>query len=519
MTLRYSWQVLACGVLAAALGCSHSSPGASNIPTISSFSPAKGKTGSSVVLKGYGFNGVTTVSVGGAYASFSIQGDNQLTLTVPDNGMSGVIGVVNALGTGGTATSFYVVPTLTSFTPATGAPGTVVTLTGTGFAGATGVTFGSGPAANYYVNSAQQAQAVVPYGSTSGSITITASDGDLATLTGFTYTGGAAVPPQIATAPTQGTTGTTVTLTGAGFTGVSAVKFGGVNAYFSVVDDADLTAMVPLNAVSGFIEVDSFLGPATSPAAFVVTPTITDFSPASGGTGTLVTLKGTGMVGTTSVAFGNAVTSNFMVIDANTVQANVAPGSATGPVTLVSNGVSCASAQAFTYVPDATAAPVITGVTDGTLNPPSAIAAGGTLTLTGTGFTGATSVAVGGVPAASFTVTGDTAIAFTVPGAAANGFISVANALGVAASPTSFVITPTVTGLSVTQGAANAKVTLTGTGFKGATSVTFGGNVTASFVVVDANTITTQVPAGAATGPITVAASGLTAQSGTFTVQ
>lgn len=518
MNVRTNWQVLASVAILAALGCSKSTPGASSVPVITSFSPAKGATGSTVVLQGSGFHGVSSVSVGGAGADFSIDSDNTLKVTVPDGAMSGPIGVVNALGTGGTKDKFYVTPTITSFTPTSGSPGTTVTLTGTGFVGATSVTFGGGPAASFFVNGANGAQAVVPYGSASGAVVLTTSNGDTASRTGFTYSGGAAIQPSITSAPTQGATGTTVALKGAGFTGVTSVKFGGVPAYFDVADDASLTATVPLNAVSGFIQVQSFLGVASSPSAFVVTPTITGISPASGRAGALVTLQGTGLIGTTQVSFGGTTPSNFLVLDANTIQANVAAGSSTGPVTILSNGQTCTSQDTFTFLADATSAPTITGVSDGNAGTPASISAGGTLTLTGTGFTGVTAVTVGGVPVPAFTVASDTSLVLTVPDVAENGFLAVSNSMGVAASPTSFVIRPTVTALSATQGAAGAQVTISGTGFKGTTSVVFGGNVTANFSVIDARTLKVQVPAGATTGPITVNASGLSAQSAAFTI-
>ena len=61
--------------------------------------------------------------------------------------------------------------------------------------------------------------------------------------------------------------------------------------------------------------------------------------------------------------------------------------------------------------------PAVTGVSPG--SGPST--GGNTVTVTGTGFTGASAVAFGTVPATSFTVNSDTSITATVPpGAAAS---------------------------------------------------------------------------------------------------
>jgi subtilisin-like proprotein convertase family protein len=78
---------------------------------------------------------------------------------------------------------------------------------------------------------------------------------------------------------------------------------------------------------------------------------------------------------------------------------------------------------------------------------------------------------------------------------------------------------PTVTNISSTTGAAGAAVTITGTNFAGVTGVKFANNVTATFTVVNATTITTTVPAGAVTGPITVSKAGCAdAQTAAFTI-
>ena len=78
--------------------------------------------------------------------------------------------------------------------------------------------------------------------------------------------------------PTSGPVGTVVTLTGAGFTGVTAVAFNGTPAVtFSAASDTQITATVPPGATSGAIAVTTPGGSASSATSFtvVVTPKVT----------------------------------------------------------------------------------------------------------------------------------------------------------------------------------------------------------------------------------------------------
>ena len=83
--------------------------------------------------------------------------------------------ILNPAATGSTSTpapspSATPAPTLTGFSPSTGPAGTSVTLTGSGFLSATGVSF-NGTAATYTIVSDTQITTTSPIGATSGKIT------------------------------------------------------------------------------------------------------------------------------------------------------------------------------------------------------------------------------------------------------------------------------------------------------------------------------------------------------------
>jgi hypothetical protein len=127
-------------------------------------------------------------------------------------------------------------PTVTKVTPAKGPPagGTIVTISGTSFTGATSVLFGSTPAAGFDVNSPKSITALSP-AATAGlvDIRVTAPGGTSAITT---YDHFKFAPPTVTgVAPSSGPAagGTSVTIAGTGFapgTGGTVLKFGGVLA-------------------------------------------------------------------------------------------------------------------------------------------------------------------------------------------------------------------------------------------------------------------------------------------------
>lgn len=89
---------------------------------------------------------------------------------------------------GGRQTINLPAPTVTSFTPTSGETGDTITITGTGFAGSTAVTFG-GTSATFTKNSNTSITAVVAAGST-GNVTVTNPKGTGTSSQTFTY-----IPP------------------------------------------------------------------------------------------------------------------------------------------------------------------------------------------------------------------------------------------------------------------------------------------------------------------------------------
>jgi hypothetical protein len=157
------------------------------------------------------------------------------------------------------------------------------------------------------------------------------------------------------------------------------------------------------------------------------------------------------------------------------------------------------------------AAPVVTGFA------PTSGSPGTSVTVNGSGFTGASSVKFNGT-AATFTVNSDAQVTATVPAGATSGPITVTTAAGTGTSSGSFTVTavaaaPSISSISPTSGPVGSVVAINGSNLTGATSVRFGGGVSASFTVASASRINATVPSGARSGSITVTTSGGSATS------
>lgn len=149
---------------------------------------------------------------------------------------------------------------------------------------------------------------------------------------------------------------------------------------------------------------------------------------------------------------------------------------------------------------------------------PASAGMGSTVTITGSGFTGATIVQFGNVAATSFTVINSTTITAIV-GAGASGNVTVTTPGGTAnRSGFTFIPGPIIISFAPSSGFTGTVITITGSNFTGATSVSFGGVPASSFTVVNASTITAIVGTGA-TGNITIITPGGTVSQTGFTFQ
>jgi hypothetical protein len=135
-------------------------------------------------------------------------------------------------------------PTISSFSPTSGTIGNQVIINGTGFTGATAVTF-NGVVAKYTVNSATKITATVPNAASTGQISVTAGGSTGTSTTSFTVTPGMGLSAAV------GHPNVSVTVSGAGFHAYSAVDLYFDNldvALFVSTTTGTLSAVYPIPA-------------------------------------------------------------------------------------------------------------------------------------------------------------------------------------------------------------------------------------------------------------------------------
>ncbi len=404
-------------------------------PTVTGLSPASGPAvgGTAVTITGTNFTGATAVHFGKHPAAFIVTDDTHIAVTSPAG--AGLVDVTVTTPHGTSVKSaadwftYIPAPTVTVMGPNAGSVlgGTVVVIRGSGFTGATAVTFGPTDATIFNVDSDTQITATAPPGSGTVDVTVTAPNGTSAPTAAdlFTYR-----PAVTAINPSHGpaTGGTLVFISGAGFTGAFDVRFGTTSAAaFFVSSDSLILAIAPPGRPSAIVHVTVLSLAGTSETSVAdqytygpaVTALLPAFGPAAGGT--VVTITGVDFTGATSVRFGNTSAQSFTVISDTQITAVSPPGTGVVHVTVTTPaGTSAPSiTDRFTYAPTITA-----------ISPNQGAAIGGTtVTITGTGFSGATIVAFGLTPATYF-VTDATHITAISPAGSGTVDITVTTAAG-----------------------------------------------------------------------------------------
>ncbi|MGD1084682.1 MAG: DUF11 domain-containing protein [Verrucomicrobiota bacterium] len=493
---------------------------------ISNFSPTNGQPGTVLTVNGSDFTGATNFLFNGAapaYADFEILSASQMLVVVPVGATTGSLSVVVGGVTSSSEATFTVAPTITGFTPTTGAYPTSVTIFGANFVnGGTTVSFtGASPVPGDVTSEeGDQVVATVPVNAAAGPITVTTTSGFSAVSTNIFLAGSmvdvTGFSPAFATNPSS------VTVYGDNFVvGGTTVKFGGLtSSSVTVVATTELQAEVPVAATNCLITVSTAGGTGRSTNTFLTgsSPFITGFSPVLGPSNTLVLIEGYNLNYpiVTGVEFGaiSVKTNDLAVWNPTQIQAPVPGGASNAPITVLSSKGNYTTSSNFL----SSTGPFITGFS------PVGGAIATPVTITGFNFTHATNVKFG-AGSVAVTAGSDSELQATVPADATTGPIEVSTGLASSTTSSNFTVTgdaPVISSFSPASGVQGMTVTIQGdfSDLPATGGVTFNG-AAATYPLTSFNQVQAVVPAAATSGPIGVSnrLGGKTASSALFYLQ
>ena len=166
---------------------------------------------------------------------------------------------------------------VSGFSSAQGAPGSQLTIDGTGFSSTPGANtvLINGEAATVVSATSTQLIVDVPAGATVGPITITTGAATVTSANNFAVQSGGAAPTITSFSPAIGASGTVVTVNGSGFQSTvpnNGVQFNQTWAHVSATTATALTTSVPAGGTSGPIAIETPYGQAISATNFIVPP-------------------------------------------------------------------------------------------------------------------------------------------------------------------------------------------------------------------------------------------------------
>ncbi|MFB9863057.1 IPT/TIG domain-containing protein [Rufibacter immobilis] len=264
----------------------------------------------------------------------------------------------------------------------------------------------------------------------------------------------------------------------------------------------------------------------------LLAPTISSFEPNSAAVGTTITIKGSNLTNTNNVVFESNKTVVPKVLDDNTLTATVPAGAVSGPVKLTYNNNSQTSTSTASFTVQAPEIDVTPG--SNSLGGSSTQAFGErninttsapfTFTIHNTGnvpLTLTTPLTLRGTDANQFQITKQPDASIPAGGSstfevafkptsvsAKTANILIANndanenPYSINLSGTGVLLPPTISSFEPNAAAVGTTIFIKGSNLVNTTSVIFENGKTATYTVVDDNTLTATVPAGAATGTV-----------------
>ncbi|MCS6808848.1 MAG: FG-GAP-like repeat-containing protein, partial [Bacteroidota bacterium] len=392
-----------------------------------------------------------------------------------------------------TLTTIPLEPIITTFSPTTGANGSIVTVQGLNLGNVTSVRVGGVPVRSMTINSPTQISIVVSTGAT-GLIAAYNIAGVGFSQVPFIFV---SPPSGLTLSSTQAAVGQTVVVSGAHLVNVQAVFVGGVPSPF-VSTNGQVIVTIPPNAQSGNITVQTLGGSALSPHLTIIPrPIIIGVSPASVAVGGMISITGAHFSAVTAVSVGGVSVASFMVLSSTQIVAVLSTNAVSGFVQVRAlGGVTTSTVALIVHQP-----PRITAISH------TMPIVGSEVTLTGANFVSGMTVTLGGVPVHVQVLSPMQAVV-TMPDVPTSGTITVTTPFGTASSGTLITVlprpvVPSNIDFTPSFGTRGSQIVITGQGFVSVREVSIGGVPVERFIVETSERIVAVVSTGA-TGAVRV---------------
>ncbi len=485
-----------------------------NPPELDRFIPESGVPGCEVTLKGKNFDDTTKVRFNGRFLQVVSRNPTELKVRIPTGGaVTSDRFVISKSGfTDVTADKVFGVvrpPQLASFSPARGAPGTEVTLSGQHFLASDEFLLGETLLKTGRV-APTRATVTIPEGAASGRFAIRREGKVVASARGTFEVAGQA-PQILSFAPQGGPRGTVVHITGRNFLPSDRVELDGRRLEVRGRGATFLDVVIGNQGSGPFVLLGADGRRAESSASFrVLRPlAVASFAPNFGPPGTRLTVDGAGFQEGDSVQLGSAVLTVRRVSESSII-AELPAGVQSGPVCVVrARQRLCARGRFEVLHP-----PAILAVT------PLSAPPGATVSISGRGFLPDTSVLLSGQQLPIVKRRLPEEVVVQIPADARSGRLTLVTKAGSAQSPVIFQVTryAEITSFFPLHALPGAKLTIRGSHFHPGLKA-FLGELQLSEVSRGASELVVRVPAGARSGPIVLESYGKKIPSGIkFTV-
>lgn len=484
-------------------------------PQITSITPLNGGFNTVITLRGRNLSSTASVTFGGNVIPIITRNDTLVQVRCPNRDVSGAIrlGTLGGVATTTDSFTFFLPPTISSFTPTIGTRRSVITITGTNLSQISNVLVGGAPVLSVTVNSPTQISVAVLEGST-GTIVVRTPGGEATTATVFFYS-----PQPTVTAtffnglPTSAAVaGSTLLVRGRDLLFATQATIGNVTASIvSILSSTEMTIRLPLRgSTTANLRISTPGGTTTASARFDVQPAlaITDISPIVGTAGTLVGISGRGFTSDVAVSIGGTTATSVTLVSTTQIFAVVGtlPPRTTRGAVFVNSTLGTASTTSEFFV--TSVQPVITSIS------PLNATFGSVVQVRGQFLTGVRSVTIGGGAADIVQSVSPTELLVRVSRLSTSGTMTITTLGGSTTSTVRMTIVPSpyITSFTPAFAVSGATVTISGGNFNGTTSVVIG-NVPAASFSIRSDTVLTVVVGSGSTGLIRITGARGTAQS------